>query len=161
MKYFTRYLPVEGEIKAGDKYIRKNAPQWGVSIACACPDQILWKKVQLFLCSRDIQVGDSYHFDVGYASGEKVADQEDVTQLHLENNPFKVIGPISPKATWVKEGDEFEEDQVQEWFWHKNQKAFMFRADEEWVPKFLEISKDKDWYERGHYMIKGPCGYFH
>lgn len=128
MKDFTKYLPIEGEIKQGDKYIRKNAPQWGVSIACACPDQILWRKVQLFLCSRDIQVGDKVWDTLNEKFCEvttpfvalHTSDGENVPCWYLKTEPvtfhearflIKVIGPISPETTWVKEGDEFREDQ--------------------------------------------------
>lgn len=47
---------------------------------------------------------------------------------------FKILGPISPQAAWVKEGDEFDEDE-----WRKTD----------------FINRPSIW------QIKGPCGHFH
>lgn len=86
MKYFTKYLPVEGEIKDGDTYLFDGKIQ-------TCKVSIIkeleefygrkiteYQKVKLFLCSRDIETS---------------------------------LGEISPSAIWVKEGDEFEEEDIQ------------------------------------------------
>lgn len=88
-KYFTKYIPVEGEIKEGDM-IRH--PTTGNVSTHFDGDGVHWinnhtdwKKVKLLLCSRDITLDDCV---------------------------IKVIGEISPDAIWVKEGDEFEEDEV-------------------------------------------------
>lgn len=51
--------------------------------------------------------------------------------LSLETND--VIGTVSDEATWVAEGDQFEEDQLSEC----------------WIPEIKLIK------------IKGPCGHFH
>lgn len=194
MKYFTKYLPVEGKIESHSmalldagfnnasivrvmstaKYysnVSSEGDNWDTMT-----DRL--KTVQLFLCSRNIEVGDKVWDTLNEKFCEvttpfvalQTSDGENVPCWYLKTEPvtfhearflIKVLGPISPETTWVKEGDEFEEDQVQEWFWHKDQKVFMFRANEEWVPKFLEITKDGEFYERGYYKIKGPCGYFH
>ena len=83
------------------------------------------KKVKLFLCSRDIAVGDSVwsNFDGGSLSEGKYLRKEDVymyfknpkgeeIMLHEDECKdwfFKAIGEISPEATWVKEGTEFDD----------------------------------------------------
>ncbi len=57
--YFCKFLPVEGEIKEDDRYRVKGTDK--VLIANKHfkeIDQSLLEKVKLFLCSRDIQVGD-------------------------------------------------------------------------------------------------------
>lgn len=79
-KYFAKYLPVDGEIKKGDEYINSEIkvgePTYG-KIYIGLPLVIemghkgvgykdkdyfrkYMRKVKLFLCSRDIQVGDEF-----------------------------------------------------------------------------------------------------
>jgi hypothetical protein len=69
----------------------------------------------LFLCSRDIQVGDK-------TINSNTGKEEEYTEYlktyfkTATSNPhFKVIGEISPEAVWVKEGDEFDEYQMGYW----------------------------------------------
>lgn len=139
-RYFAKYLPVEGEIKMGDKIIHGNVQlkegwNWGYhdinneedvahftkikelmeNSKHPFPKQVMTKIVKLFLCSRDIQVGDVVHypgFDLPFKVCNKESDEDiqwgflkDVKEKH-----FKIIGEISPEAIWVKEGDEFDED---------------------------------------------------
>jgi hypothetical protein len=66
-------------------------------------------RVKLFLCSRDIQVGDEV----------KILNEswEGIYKAGMDTEyMFKVIGEVSPEAVWVKEGMEFEEDAVQQWW---------------------------------------------
>lgn len=88
------------------------------------------KKVKLFLCSRDIQIGDKV-LDQDNDEGI-VKDCSDLHNIHIEyinggsslicnlancidkeqegiQYCFKVIGELSPKAIWIKEGDEFDD----------------------------------------------------
>lgn len=143
MKYFAKYIPIEGEIKDGDVTIN----------SAGCTARILvtnkktnntHKKVQLFLCSRDIIEGDKFWI-TGYNPLEN-GGEFDITRSHIctqvtgpaitnlgnktiwfkssgvregeyyvdSSRTYKVIGPISPDATWVREGDEFEEDEIEE-----------------------------------------------
>lgn len=143
-QYFAKYLPVEGKIKEPNieeyredsdfphKYIK---------------DMEIYEEEkgdqQLFLCSRDIKVGDKVYYPArdayfevktvipktGYVS-IKIPGMKDGWGV-MEDERFKVIGLISPEATWVKEGDEFDED---EWGNIKQN-------------EFLQI--------------KGLCGHFH
>lgn len=128
MKYFTKYLPVEGEIKEGNWYIWKN----NKALCRATGDLDILnnhlkhkdiEKVKLFLCSRNIQVGDKFNSANGinfvctrtddtkiYCIGGLNSDIEEVP--HSICYAYKVIGEVSLAATFVKEGDEFEEDQV-------------------------------------------------
>lgn len=119
--YFAKYLPVEGEIKEGDHYLfEERTTKMVINIL---PDVIQmyvgqfgelgakeyidrhYRKVKLFLCSRDIEVGDILWSDTmggGHYSSE----------FEPPKDAVKVIGEISPYAVWLKEGDEFEEDEV-------------------------------------------------
>lgn len=69
LKYFYKYLPVEGEIKDTEKYIYLGYPVDNVvftytkdSSGPPLPFELATlkrQKVKLFLCSTDIQVGDT------------------------------------------------------------------------------------------------------
>lgn len=122
--YFTKYLPVEGEIKKGDKLIDNRMPNIGIVEALTDNEgKRLYEngsvKYKLFLCSRDIQVDDKVMCN--YVGGKErewtVVAKADKSRsnIHikaaLQLKAYKVIGEISSDATWVKEGDEFEEEQ--------------------------------------------------
>lgn len=137
-KYFTKYIPVEGEIEEGDYYFdgtllnqKLSSESWRVGKS--------WRKVKLFLCSRDIQVGDKIK-DEGDLSQEFELNNEYYLRLYKEKgctNHFKVIGEISPDAiSYVTEGQEFEESKVGRCFYG-------------------------DTCPGGKVKIKGPCGHFH
>lgn len=130
--YFAKYLPVEGEIKKGD--IVQWGPFRGPVYAAGGKDI---KKLKLFLCSRNIQVGDKVEWiPFNTSSDVHSAIVDDGNLYHINKlNPFKILGEISPDATWVKEGDEFEEDEI-----------------EYWPLKGGTVPA---------YKIKGPCGHFH
>lgn len=75
------------------------------------------------LTHTDIQVGDKvwngadeYGIVIENASEEKyLGIKYDILTTEVEEdfeNIIKIIGPISSKAIWIKEGDEFDEDEV-------------------------------------------------
>ena len=158
-QYFAKYLPVEGEIKMGDKFFEE-----GLGIGTRRNKEGLYdfQKVKLFLCSRDIQVGDEVQL---YKSGFELGDKVKITsESNLEiakmGMGFKVIGEISSEATWVKEGDEFDETELGVC----PKEGFLV------IHEFTKkTTSGKDWtvhkpaLEKGifHIVIKGPCGYYH
>lgn len=135
MKYFTKYLPVEGEINEGDKFLDhtdnliKDAHIPEIYNNPHVPYFDGYKKVKLFLCSRDVQKTDKEIY-VHKPDGSEVtkvelidiiSDKENTVVMFkwgeqtpgtLIQNTFKKIGEISPGAKWVKEGNEFDEDEV-------------------------------------------------
>jgi hypothetical protein len=160
--YFANWLPVEGEIKIGDKYINtvfKLTPPYRKGGSCyaghvTCGNYLVEtrkenqtgtftfsgrdkykKRVKLFLCSRDIKVGDKYLTAPDYSKERTCEDTS-----YSFDNCLKIIGEISPEATWVKDGDEFDENEV--------------------AGLVALLAYDFDPYKLG-YMIKGPCGHFH
>lgn len=144
IKYFAKYLPVEGEIKEG---------QTGISVNNATYTHYehlgkdYGKPAKLFLCSRDIQIGDKVFGLLLDKSGYKehtLTNSTDEVKLAIESGDFKVIGEISPEATWVKEGDEFEQYEV----------AIIYLNP----PIDGVVYEDK---VRQFMGIKGPCGHFH
>lgn len=124
-KYFSKYLPVEGEIKEGSVCYFKQFNEFGTakmiynelcfvsfpqenkgSLTSPINRNLDDKRpYKLFLCTKDIQVGDKY-FSV---SGSDIVETERYASKPLEGS-FKIIREISPEAMWVKEGDEFDED---------------------------------------------------
>lgn len=163
MKYFTKYLPVEGEIKEGDYYLNNGTPTKRTE-GTEDKSYLNQQKVKLFLCSRDIQVGDTVHYPLNnYIPVQWLGG-------NLTGHEFKVIGEISPNAIWVKEGDEFDEDQI------KLTTPFV---------GYVCLCKEKSgerqrsciyYYEMPHgscsegcartetkkvFLIKGPCGHYH
>lgn len=129
--YFVIALPVEGEIQVGDwaiatsKYTMTqkchsisilNKPghpydgmllcYWNKSNQHASP-MAHCKKAKLYLCSRDIQVGD----EVKWITGNGEIATSTVTDINNAIDVFKVIAEVSSGAKWVKPGNEFDEEE--------------------------------------------------
>lgn len=155
--YFAKLLPVKGEIKEGDLCTCPHKGK-GINVGKGQPKQVIvlftytkarhlckdCTKVKLFLCSRDIQVGDKIHSDG--LEGEYIGTPDNFAYIKTSDGHtssrrpetcFKVIGEISPDATWVKEGDEFDESDIDHGGW----------VDEDLKTILIKI--------------KGPCGHFH
>lgn len=141
MKYFAKWLPVDGEIRSGDHFwdIYPNGYKdlsllaGGDNSPLKQPPGRNYQKVQLFLCSRDIHEGDRMecHVEIGepphtIARGICVRYiSENHTYTFKDDRPeygnsnvgasycYKVIGPISPNATWVVEGMELTDDDIE------------------------------------------------
>ena len=122
--YFAKYLPEEGEIEKGDFYVTapdyKNIRKcedksWGTFEMC--------KKVKLFLCSRDIQVGDKIYlsqskkteiFKYQRPDGRIICESGDEKEYPKElakQEFFKVIGEILTRG--IIENKEFTEKEVE------------------------------------------------
>jgi hypothetical protein len=154
--YFAKYLPVEGEIKRGDKYLHPNGnfQQLSDDVQLSLLPEIneIGKLVKLFLCSRDIQVGDKV-FDT--YSGLEVKVTEQNFPSNASDFWVRVIGEISPEAVWVKEGDEFNEEDVLR-VAHVKWGGWVGLGTE--IQKTLELSPC---YAEG-YVVKCPtCKKFH
>lgn len=156
-KYFAKYLPVEGEIKEGDKTFYKGSNVAFPVILNGYTTIEYFnkgdhKKVKFFLCSRDIQVGDNVVIDGGAFLN---IEQDDIA-FAKSNNGYRIIGEISPEATWVKEGDKFSEAEVHLYrpleFSHYEKYFDTESQQEEERPVYKNITA-------AH--IKGPCGHFH
>lgn len=165
-KYFVKYLPVEGELESGD--ITKLGT---VTYTCGSEpdrdDDVVYirdkegkeggywndfniKKLKLFLCSRDIQVGDkiSTIFDNRVCHGiikddldKKWLIESSFTGVKIDKDKsFKVIGEISLDAIWVTEGMEFDEDEINIWAWD-GEDEWNFSV-EEWLTEEQEHKYD-------------------
>jgi hypothetical protein len=150
-KYYTKYLPIEGEIKVGEICLITDED----GLIGFLPFKQIYvdeggippKKVELFVCSRDIKIGD-------HAMELLTTGEYDTFQIDTENDiyddmiadgrQFKVIGKVSKKATWVKGGDEYYENEL-----------FAHGVGVNWC---------KDGEPTGliyTFKVKGPCGHFH
>jgi hypothetical protein len=163
-KYFTIYLPTEGKITNGEIVMFKIDDKW--TEPCSF-DSFIGSDIQevkqgkLFLCSRDIKVGDKFKGKTleeficsnitegdgnNYFPKETLIWTKDESDGNIEywrpkSECFKVIGQISPNAlSFVKEGDEFEEYQIS---------ISVFRITSEILP-------NSEWV-----FIEGPCKHFH
>lgn len=161
--YFAKYLSVEEEIKEQDlasykdNIVRVDEFTHDDTVAIFNLDgsenqynevkedvfKELAKKVKLFLCSRDIQVGDEldcvYTLPDGgdfHKKGEVVLNGNGIDNIAYtiktkdafypsgfgkefipKEYAYKVIGEISPEAIFVKENDEFAEEQInKQWY---------------------------------------------
>lgn len=179
MKYFAKYLPVEGAIKEHDLVFKdsqlgtvvhiypdgeafevelfKDHVSQGVE---TCPAKRV-RLARLFLCSRDIQVGDKTNLGiVEFASQDlhtpvfeyQVNGKSYWGTLHPEI--YKVIGEISSQATWVKEGDEFTAD-------GDDCEVFPLHVHDQLTEEMIYIDEDDNVIYTPIYLIKGPCGHFH
>jgi hypothetical protein len=157
--YFAKYLPVDGEIKEGDSYLFADkvllAPKTFADHDEGSDGKR--RKVKLFLCSEDIQIGDMVK-DINYPS--QIPFLMDGLYLKIlkekgiKDNFYRVVGEISPEATWVKDGDEFDECKVVHYFELNGIWKYVGVRDAEIMRKKGETVKEIC-------KIKGPCGHFH
>jgi hypothetical protein len=125
MKYFTEYLPVEKKPMPGD-LVKSNGQ------ICKCIKEVSEgeyevsgfprfvsniAKVQLFLCSRDIQSGDKcFCLSVEEGNSQNPNMWIDPWRTRGEGDNcttcIKVIGEVSLDAVWVTEGMEFDEADI-------------------------------------------------
>lgn len=194
-KYFCKFLPVEGDsdfVQCWGKAICKRSPSnsalyhlidnpegegpvtdWEVK---TIPDG--FKHVKLFLCSRDLKIGDkidcSYSLEDGASFrkiGEVIPDEYPNVAFTLKTvdnfyesgfgkefipkeYAFKVIGEISPEAIWVTENMEFSEEDLQVVYkdWRYSQRG-------SYIPFVVPLpTHHHPWWR---VAIKGPCGHFH
>jgi hypothetical protein len=124
--YFTKFLPVEGEITKGDWYMYKTTMKEAfkaLDVDYSGPVfQKTYQKVKLFMCSRDIQIGDEVYNIVSNSKFTVTGEDTLTTPQHYymgyqvlspAKNTFKKVGEISPEAKWVTEGMEFNKEQLQ------------------------------------------------
>lgn len=134
--YFTKYLPVEGEIKEGSK-VKHNG-----NIVTALKKEgegDTWKTngfpiygsnlglVKLFLCSRDIQIGDKVEISDSLSKYWDLESENDV-RIAKDKGFYKVIGEVSPEATWITEGMEFDRNDFQ-MIWSNGKQRKLSRYD--------------------------------
>lgn len=142
--YFTKYIPVEGYPENVQWQWYNNIQNTGwENISPSDMDAIIahglkpvpeFRKVKLFLCSRDIQVGDKFtqvgidliHPTARFTCVDRFEKEGDIWIIDDDNNNFviynkdcpnkilcyKVIGEVSPDAIWVTEGMEFDESEI-------------------------------------------------
>jgi hypothetical protein len=117
-KYFVEIIPVEGEIKdgvdvifnIGSDVVHRNIKVDSTSVYDSNGKLLFDKectiRVKLVLCSRDIKKGDEIYSDFDKSPLGK-------SGVDAQGFNFKIIGEISPEATWVKKGMEFDRNEIQ------------------------------------------------
>ena len=124
-KYFAKWLSTEGEIPKGAVTFFKEDNSRGLTSTKGLPDWVVekanqkgWKAAKMFLCSRDIQVGDKLEmsngstFHIKYKTG--IQHGLSAAQILVDaGKAWKVIGEISPAAVpYIQEGQEFDEKEI-------------------------------------------------
>jgi len=130
-KYFTKYLPVEGEIFQNNQFLFKDNLYKAGQIDQDRVEDFnhdktfplsQCKKVKLFLCTSEIKLGDTWYSDWfhPYPNGEVADTNTKVMDANMsvggpndEHHPFKVVGEVSINAVWVTDRMEFEENEVE------------------------------------------------
>lgn len=182
LKYFTKFFPVEGEMTCSGECKTKFKFTDKLAKECINCGGLLIQHNKLFLCSRDIQIGDkvkSFNYPEQYEgelvnlrTSKKLVGAKDHSEIyHLADiqypndshcitaaisNFFKVIGEISPEAKWVKEGDEFDEEQLGWLVWDTR-----FPEDDDIFYDFSDEPEIKGKHSFKVICIMGPCGHFH
>ena len=161
-KYFTKWLPVEGDFKVGDRigipgktvfpFVEDRLmTNIDVEAVGMMKSEYLKSKGlvhhKLFLCSKETYYGGEP--PVGIYNDSKV-----IGPNILEAN--KVIGEISPDAlSYVKDGNEYDEDDWTLRMKVDNLSSGSIEVDKKHLHRFKK---------RGiisFCAIKGPCGHFH
>lgn len=115
-EYFTQYVSVAGEIKEGSMMKTMGEVMQPFKEGM---NKNAYQLYNLFLCSRDIQIGDKFNSANGTDFISSRIDSERVYSIgglhsELEEVPhnkihcYKVIGEVSSRAVWVTEGMEFD-----------------------------------------------------
>ena len=131
-KYFTKYLPVEGEIKdkvlwngmIHDVYGESLTPNVTVvlrKIGTNREEVYLsdCKPVKLFLCTSEIEFNDTlFHADgTPITQEEKNKYGRNEILVWRSAGCYKVVGEVSPEAVWVLDKFDFTEDQIKPIYW--------------------------------------------
>lgn len=131
-KYFAKFLMVDGEINEGDHYKCSDSNKILRSAMTGdFLDHTLWsvslQKMKLFLLSREVEIGDEVHSKLYWNKGVIEGFKEDskkttfyfvgktntLKDWHVTNGWGKKIGEISSGAIWVKDGDEFDNNDIE------------------------------------------------
>ncbi len=154
MKMFAKWIPTEGDANSLKKdefyfsYIDGIRYKKSRDTQPLTPEDTIAK---FCLCTRDIQVGDWVTFD----NGQEMFADADILNA-LKKDGFKVLGVISPAAKWVKEDDEFDDDEV-------NITKLCRDSESNWQYACLHCGAKRgcDNDEGNICHIKGQCEHFH
>jgi hypothetical protein len=158
--YFAKYVPVEEEIKEGNNIAWWIDDKHGEVVKATSnggyPEK--YKVTKLFLCSRDIQVGDAVFCTLQPERPFFMYEAQ-----YAKEWCAKVIGEISPDAlSFVKEGDEFDEDQIEKKYNVFSYSKPVSKPDMELIDMGEDIEgKVYNYKQLKCVQIKGPCGHFH
>jgi len=134
MKYFTKFLPVEGQINENDIVMSTNGvcciygktSRHGLSTIQSTFFKFLKdpRKAELYLCTYDIVQGDRVHND-NHNHTTLVADLEGFLRTEPKNSKsYRTIGIISSSAIFVHENQQLEEDYILQTYTAKVEKSY-------------------------------------
>jgi len=117
--YFAKFLPVEGTVGKDDWFLDGSVyfKAFAYNFKDSEGNQVLnipnepmenFTKVELFICSKEINEGDEV---LDPETGDKFKIKS--WEKHANEHYLKIIGKLSPDAIWVRNGDEFNEEELQ------------------------------------------------
>jgi hypothetical protein len=149
-----KFLEVEGDIKNGDSYIQKGdigRKIWhNFRYSGMVLDMNDYQLVKPFLCLENYDTNDcSFHYLDGKFIKEPYPYDEDGGEP--TGRVGGVLGIISPDATWIKDGDKYNEYNAFPRHTHgpEPEEAIIYLDDND-EPTDIPM-----------YNLKGPCGHFH
>jgi hypothetical protein len=213
---FTKYFKVEGELHEGDLFLRDDKPSihkflgmdtkmknhvWlrviegykneaGKEYMAHIVNIMNVPKIKMYLCSRDIQAGDTVFFRLASGAVEKqlkcvevfeddridgskaitVVLEDGEYKVHTTpdetNQCYKVIGEVSQNALWVKPGDEFNLEDLKRGYKPARFSSMIVGLVDYTVEQIIQeqnyLKKTINGIElHTVYQIMGPCGHFH
>lgn len=112
MEALAKYLPIEGEIREGELYFNEHSHLTAYAGTSKPDDKC--KKADLFAVTQDIKVGDEV-WDLFKGVKHGIAEELYKDYIKLKDVSYdmdrrsggavKVLGLLSPNATWVKDGE--------------------------------------------------------
>jgi hypothetical protein len=155
--FFAKYLPEDSNmLTVGGMYWNKQHNKADL-VSSSFHLEVLkngnFQPAKLFLCSRDIQVGDREIYTPTGIKLEHEVKFEDMATVASKEGWFKVIGEISPDALpYVKEGQEFDDNMVE----------FYISENPPWEGwGRATVEKYCGWKGMKTIKIQGPCSHFH
>lgn len=130
-----------------------------VKIDSACYNLSNIKSQHLYITSnQEIKKDDWYIFDVGYASGVKQADLDDIENIHLEIDPKKIIATTDTSLGLPQPSQSFIEKYIEEYNKGNQIIDVMVEAEEiinpawesyfEFTDYCMKHGYDKQWYSK-------------
>jgi len=144
---FAKYIVVEGDIKVGDIVLEElNGGNWELFEIHTLEDidNEKQRKCKLHLCT----------LNVDWTKIHTRETHVPFVQKNGEPSIFQVLVQIPDSAKWVREGDEFDEDQIEFRIYDKGTGFQAPMKMKNWIdednPIYLKTIK-----------ILGPCGHYH
>jgi hypothetical protein len=174
-RFFSKLMTIEGKIQEGDFAMKEDGQIVYVNEAASKHLADSWKRVRMVICDTQISVGNNiwyYSRDnsilfndiLAKIEGDNIFLEDDrmigypveydsFHMCYLKKTAFKIVGSVSDESKWVKEGIEFDEEDLNWMVYHNDEDTFFY-------PISNYEKNTNDW--RTTIAIKCPnCNIFH